>query len=272
MKAGRSRSASQAPSSMLWIASVSTSTESERVTKPPWVRALMPPRKAIEDMPNRPPDSMPARIILPSLSRRENSPGLTQATITPAVTIPVASQASTGKRAPSKATPSSGTHSNATMALKALRSGQHPRAARAARHEGRLMRPAVPGLGIRDDACSLYLEQSCQLLDHRAGQLLDIHDRHRAPVIARHVVADADCHQLHRRLAFDPVDHPAQMRFQIARAIDRQRRIVDRRAVGNHHQDAAVFLTCQQPGVRPEQRLAVDVFLEQPLAHHQAKI
>ena len=62
------------------------------------------------------------------------------------------------------------------------------------------------------------------------------------------------------------------MAFEEARRVDRQRAVVDRRAVGNDHQDAAVLGAAQQAVVRPHQRLAVDVFLEQPLAHHQAEI
>jgi hypothetical protein len=51
-----------------------------------------------------------------------------------------------------------------------------------------------------------------------------------------------------------------------------ERAVIDRRAVGDHHQDAAVFGAGENAAVRPEQRLAVDVFLEQALAHHQAQV
>jgi hypothetical protein len=54
--------------------------------------------------------------------------------------------------------------------------------------------------------------------------------------------------------------------------IDRQRRIVDRRAVGDHHHDLALFGARQQAVVRPQQRLAVDVLLEDALAQHQAEV
>ena len=45
--------------------------------------------------------------------------------------------------------------------------------------------------------------------------------------------------------------------------------VVDRRAVRDHHQNAAALRPGQKAPVRPGQRLAVDVLLEQPLAHHQ---
>ncbi len=83
---------------------------------------------------------------------------------------------------------------------------------------------------------------------------------------------DPDCHQLHRGHLLDPLDHAAQVCFQIACRIHRQRRIVHRRAVADHHQDAAFFGAIQQAAVRPDQRLTVDVFFQQPLAHHQPKI
>jgi hypothetical protein len=45
---------------------------------------------------------------------------------------------------------------------------------------------------------SLHLEQPRKLLDDRAAELLDVHDRHRALVVAGHVVADADGDELDR--------------------------------------------------------------------------
>ena len=116
------------------------------------------------------------------------------------------------------------------------------------------------------------VEQAGELLDHRAAELLGIHDRHRAAVIAGHVVADADRDQLDRRALLDPVDHLPQMPLEIAAAIGRRGRIVDRRAVRNDHQDPPLLGPGDQPVVRPQQRLAVDILLEQPLAHHQAEI
>src|SRR5690606_38177266 len=41
------------------------------------------------------------------------------------------------------------------------------------------------------------------------------------------------------------------------------------RAVADHHQDAPLLGTVDDALVRPHQRLAVDILLEQPLAHHQ---
>ncbi len=116
------------------------------------------------------------------------------------------------------------------------------------------------------------VEQLGQLLDHDAAEFLGVDDRHRAAVIARHVVADADGDQLDRRALLDLLDDPAQMPLEIIAGIDRERRIVDRRAVGDHHQDLALLGARQQALVGPVQRLAVDVLLEQALAHHQAEI
>src|SRR5215510_8438380 len=62
------------------------------------------------------------------------------------------------------------------------------------------------------------------------------------------------------------------MALQIVARIDRERRVIDRRAVGNHHQNAALLAPSHQTFMRPVKRLAVDVLLEQALAHHQAKI
>src|SRR3546814_20586915 len=50
------------------------------------------------------------------------------------------------------------------------------------------------------------------------------------------------------------------------------RSVVDRRAVGDHHQDAALLGARDQAAVRPQQRLAVDVLLQDALAQHQAEV
>ena len=51
------------------------------------------------------------------------------------------------------------------------------------------------------------VEQRRELPHHRAAKLFGIHDRDRPPVIARHVMPDADRDQLHRaprlRISFD---------------------------------------------------------------------
>src|SRR5437660_11481224 len=62
------------------------------------------------------------------------------------------------------------------------------------------------------------------------------------------------------------------MALEVVAWIDRQGRIVDRRAVGDYHHDLALFGTRQQPIVRPQQRLAVDVLLEDALAQHQSEV
>ena len=70
----------------------------------------------------------------------------------------------------------------------------------------------------------------------------------------------------------DVLDDPAQVPFQVIAGIDRQRRIVDRRAIRDHHQDAPLLGPPQDALVRPGQRLAVDVLLEQAFPHHQREI
>ena len=111
-----------------------------------------------------------------------------------------------------------------------------------------------------------------ELLGHRAGELLDVGDRHRPAVVAGDVVADADGDQLDQPPPLDHRDHVAQVLLEIVGRVDRQRRVVDRRAVGDHHQDAPRLGPPGQPAVRPFQRLAVDVLLEQPLLHHQPEV
>ena len=85
-------------------------------------------------------------------------------------------------------------------------------------------------------------------------------------------MADTDGNQFDRRLGFNILNHIAQMFFQIIAGIDAECAVIDRRTVGNHHQDTALFGPRQQAVMRPNQSLAVNVFLQQALAHHQAKI
>ena len=103
-------------------------------------------------------------------------------------------------------------------------------------------------------------------------KLFGIDDGDGALVIARHVMTDADGGELDRRSGFDIVDHPAQMPLQIIAGIDRQGRIVHRRAIGDHHQDLALFGPRHQAVMRPHQGFAVDILLQQAFAHHQAEI
>src|SRR3546814_13006530 len=67
-------------------------------------------------------------------------------------------------------------------------------------------------------------------------------------------------------------DHLAQVALQGVARIGREGRVVDRRAVGDHHQDAALLGARDQAAVRPQQRLAVDVLLQDALAQHQAEV
>src|SRR5262249_52147054 len=63
----------------------------------------------------------------------------------------------------------------------------------------------------------------------------------------------------------------AQMPLEIVAGIDREGRIVDRRAVRDDHQDAPLLGPAEETIMRPEQRLAVDVLLEDALAQHEAE-
>ena len=54
------------------------------------------------------------------------------------------------------------------------------------------------------------------------GKLFRIDDRHRAAVIARDVMADADGDEFDRRAILDLLDHIAQMPFEIIAGVDRQ--------------------------------------------------
>ena len=83
---------------------------------------------------------------------------------------------------------------------------------------------------------------------------------------------DADGDQLDRRACFDVLDDLAQMTLKIIAGVDRQRRIVNRGAVGNHHQDPPLLRPPDKSAMRPGEGLSVDVFLQQSLAHHQAQI
>src|ERR1700694_2445581 len=90
-----------------------------------------------------------------------------------------------------------------------------------------------------------FAEQLGELLGDGAAEFFGIHNGDRAAIIARHVVADADRDQFDRRARLDFLDDMAQMAFQIIAGIDRQRGVIDRRAVGNHHQDLALLGAAQ---------------------------
>src|ERR1700687_5048491 len=88
-------------------------------------------------------------------------------------------------------------------------------------------------------------EQLGELFGDGAAEFLGIDDGDGAAIIARDVVTDADRDQFDRRAGLDFRDDMAQMALQVIAGIDRQRRIIDRRAVGNHHQDLALLGAAQ---------------------------
>src|SRR6516225_5262577 len=115
-------------------------------------------------------------------------------------------------------------------------------------------------------------EEFGELFGDGAAELFGIDDGDGTTIVAGDVVTDADGDQLDRRTGLDLLDDMAQMPLQVVAGIDRQRRIVDQRAVRNHHQDLALLLAAEKALVRPVQRFAVDVFLQEALAHHQAQL
>src|SRR5882757_6542595 len=54
---------------------------------------------------------------------------------------------------------------------------------------------------------ALFIKKTGQLLHHRAAEFLGVRDGDGTAVIARHVMADADRHQLDARIILDPMDH-----------------------------------------------------------------
>src|SRR5688572_21134475 len=98
-------------------------------------------------------------------------------------------------------------------------------------------------------------EELGKLFGDGAAEFLGIDDGNRTAIIPRHVVTDADRDQFDRRTGLDLLDDVAQMPLEVIARVDRQGGIVDRRAVGNHHQDLALLRTSEQALVRPIQRL-----------------
>src|SRR6266700_3452128 len=65
-------------------------------------------------------------------------------------------------------------------------------------------------------------------------------------IVARDVVPDADRDQFHRRAGLDLLDDVAQVPLEIVAGVDRKRVINDRGAIGDHHQDLALFGAAEQ--------------------------
>src|SRR6516165_5790571 len=61
----------------------------------------------------------------------------------------------------------------------------------------------------------IFVEQFGELVSHHAGKLFGVGHGHRAPVVAGHVMADADCHEFDRRAGLDFLDHLAEMALKI---------------------------------------------------------
>src|SRR5438552_139741 len=75
---------------------------------------------------------------------------------------------------------------------------------------------------------TVFVEELGEALEHDAAELFRVDDRDGAAVVARHVVADADCGQFHFAEPLDVVDHLAQVLFEVVAGVDGQGRIVDR--------------------------------------------
>src|SRR5580692_4128615 len=91
-------------------------------------------------------------------------------------------------------------------------------------------REFTPGSGVQPAArCGCgrrgpmsLAEQFGELFGDGATKLLGIHDRDRAAVVARDIVADTDGDQFDRRTRFDFLDDVAQMPLEVIAGIDRQ--------------------------------------------------
>src|SRR3546814_18950378 len=73
---------------------------------------------------------------------------------------------------------------------------------------------------------SIFVKKAGQLLHHGPAKLFGVHDRHRAPIIARDIMADANGDELHGRAVFDPFDNLPHMTLQIGSADNGQGGIV----------------------------------------------
>src|SRR5579871_5996020 len=110
---------------------------------------------------------------------------------------------------------------------------------------------AAPGCARNRRGAMRLAEEFGKLLGDRATKLLGIHDGDRTAIVARDIMADADCDQFDRRTGLDLLDDMPQVPLEVIARIDRQRGVIDRRAVGNHHQDLALFGAAEQALVRP---------------------
>ena len=108
----------------------------------------------------------------------------------------------------------------------------------------------------------VLVEQVGELADNGAAKLVDIGNGDGTTVVPGHIVTDADGQQFNRRAGLDIADHFAEMFFEIAAAVYRQRRIIDRRAIGDNEENAPVLTAGQKALMRPDQSLAVDVLLQ----------
>src|ERR1700733_1891992 len=63
------------------------------------------------------------------------------------------------------------------------------------------------------------IKELSQFLCHRAAELLGVDDRHGAPIIARHVMADAYGDELDRGAGLDLLDHITQVALEIVAGI-----------------------------------------------------
>src|SRR5262245_59996845 len=97
----------------------------------------------------------------------------------------------------------------------------------------------------------VFLEQARKLFGHCPTKLLGIDNGYGTAIVTRDVVTDTDSDQLDWRARFDFLDDPAQMAVEIVARIDRERGIIDRRTVRDHHQDLALLGARQQTLVRP---------------------
>src|SRR3546814_17252531 len=118
--------------------------------------------------------------------------------------------------------------------------------------------PLVP------DTALYRSEQGRELLQHGAAELVRVEDRHRTPVVARDVMADADGDEFDGRAQLDPLDDLAQVAFPLVAGVARQGRIVERRPVGDHPQHQTLHAPPDQSMMPPPHTHATDLILLDP--------
>src|SRR3546814_14460117 len=119
---------------------------------------------------------------------------------------------------------------------------------------------------------SIFVKKAGQLLHHGPAKLFGVHDRHRAPIIARDIMDDANGDELHGRAVFDPFDNLPQLTLQLGAAVKGHGGNVDWRAFTDDNNYAAILVPTDSAFLPPEGRPAIAVLLDHPFYHHSAQM